>query len=60
MSMAARITRRVPVAKKRESRFFVGMLVSFYGQLLGSGGSTRMYVIGPVMFTPQEVIWYSA
>ena len=26
------------------------------GLLLGFG-STRMYVIGPVMFTPQEVIW---
>jgi hypothetical protein len=23
-------------------------------------GSIRMYVIGPVMFTPQEVIWYRA
>ena len=28
MIMVARITRRVPVVKKRESNFFVGMLVS--------------------------------
>jgi hypothetical protein len=42
-----------------ESEFF--MVVPSYGQLLVAGsGSIRMYVIGPVMFTPHEVIWYSA
>ena len=41
----------------------VSWLLAFrgvYGQLFGNGGSTRTYVMGPVMFTPQEVIWNSA
>ena len=34
-----------------------GLRLTRHGQLLESGGSIRMYVIGPVMFTPHEVIW---
>ena len=34
--------------------------LSRHGQVLALGGSIRMYVIGPVMFAPHEVIWYRA
>lgn len=29
-------------------------------QFVALGGSIRMYVMGPVIVTPHEVIWYSA
>ena len=36
------------------------MIAPYCGQLLGSGGSTRVKVAGPVMGTPQESNWKSA
>ena len=51
ISMEARIVSRVPVLTRLENNFFVCMLFSLahYGQVLGVGGSTRRYVIGPDM-----------
>ena len=64
-SVAASIASRARAAAKPEKNLFVVSTVfslARYWQmlLLGSGGSTRTYVMGPVAFTPHEDIWNSA
>ena len=54
---AATMARRTRVGANPEKNLFdVSTLISlaFYWQLLGIGGSTRTYVMGPVAFTPQD------
>ena len=52
--------RRARPARDGEEWMF-DMVISYCGQLVVAGsGSIRMYVIGPVMFAPHEVIWYRA
>lgn len=58
--VAATIASRARVAAKPEKNLLVVSTLfslAHYWQLFGSGGSTRTYVIGPVKFTPHEVIW---